>query len=122
MMYNMRFSGGRNGYIAETGAPLPPLTSAPGAKNGITIKLPGANNGSAPSLGINAQLSGFAVTAPADIYTHSPFKISVRALAPDGTTLTNYTGTLYFDLISGSSSNISPLLTEEGFTFTPDNK
>lgn len=86
------------------------------------MTLPGTSTGTTPPHETETELTGFAVTAPSNIQVGTPFDVTIRALGDDNSTLTNYTGTVYFDLITGSSSDISPLITEEGLTFSLDNK
>ncbi len=56
-----------------------------------------------------------------DVKTNKPFEITIKALDQYGATLTNYTGTVYFDLIVGAYADMSPIAIDEGYTFTAAN-
>lgn len=77
---------------------------------------------SQPTTGLpQYKLAGFSVTIPKDVKTNTPFEITVKALDQYGATLTNYTGTVYFDLIVGAYTDMSPIALDEGYTFTAAN-
>lgn len=67
-------------------------------------------------------LGSFSVAAPEEVKTHVPFTITVKALDPDGNIITNYAGTIYLDLTTGSYENILLPTGDEGFTFSPENQ
>lgn len=58
-------------------------------------------------------LAGFAVNVSKDIKTNTPFDISIKALDQYGDILTNYTGTIYFDLIVGTYADVPPITLDE---------
>jgi hypothetical protein len=119
MIYNMRFAGTKMEYITDVST-APPLASAPEWGN-IIVTIPGNPNAepetTTPTIPKNA-LAGFAVSLSKDIKTDAPFDITVKALDASGATLTNYTGTVYFDLIVGAYSDISAIAIDDGYTFT----
>ncbi|MCB9806319.1 hypothetical protein H6768_00125 [Candidatus Peribacteria bacterium] len=129
MIYNMRFAGTKMEYITQKDSSLPPLTSAPEEENtGITITLPGKNetpttntNTTTPVL-TNGSLKRFSVTFPKEVKVNTPFNLTIKALDQNGNTLTNYTGTLYFDLMSGAYSNITLPINDDGYQFTSTDK
>lgn len=98
MVYNMRFAGTKMEYLTDVST-TPPLASAPDGGN-IVVTIPG-NPDAAPTTPTIPKdtLAGFAVSLSKDIKTDAPFDITVKALDQSGATLTNYTGTIYFDLI-----------------------
>ncbi len=105
MIYNMRFAGTKMEYITDKSNTLPPLTSAPEEeKEGITITLPGKTTPTPPPTTSTPTTSvgtfnSFSVTAPKEVKANTPFDIVVKALDKDGKVVTNFTGTLYFDLL-----------------------
>lgn len=106
MIYNMRFAGTKMEYITDKSNTLPPLTSAPEEeKEGISITLPGKTTTtttppttSTPTTSVGA-FNSFSVTAPKEVKANTPFDIVVKALDKDGKVVTNFAGTLYFDLL-----------------------
>lgn len=105
MIYNMRFAGTKMEYITDKSTPLPPLTSAPEeGKEGISITLPGKTTTttppttSTPSTSFGA-FNSFSITAPTEVKANTPFDIVVKALDKNGKIVTNYNGTIYFDLL-----------------------
>lgn len=104
MIYNMRFAGTKMEYITDKSNTLPPLTSAPEEeKEGISITLPGKTTTTPPATSTSTTSFGafnsFSVTAPKEVKANTPFDIVVKALDKDGKVVTNFTGTLYFDLL-----------------------
>jgi hypothetical protein len=95
------------------------LNAAGEEKSGITIVLPGKTTTPiTPTTPTNTQatpgvLNGFLVTAPKEVKVNTPFDITVKALDKNGNILTNYAGTLYFDLIEGSYNNFTLPVTDE---------
>jgi len=143
MIYNMRFAGNTSEYITDKYTAAKPLTSAPEGYEGITVTLPGKSNSSLPLNAAGEEksgitivlpgktttptttpttqttpqspgvLNGFLVTTPGEVKVNTPFDITVKALDKKGNTLTNYAGTLYFDLVEGSYNNLSLPVTDE---------
>ena len=122
MIYNMRFAGTKMEYITDTKVPEN-LTSAPEEGQGITITLPGTTPTPTPTTTNNAPLTAFYITvASKEVKVNVPFDITVRAIDKNGNTLTSYTGTLYFDLLTGAYANISLPMTDEGYAFIASDK
>lgn len=127
MIYNMRFAGTKMEYITDKSNTLPALTSAPEEQQGITITLPGkdinttTNTSTTSTTNTNTSTTGtlkrFTVTLPKEVKVNVPFNVVVKAIDQNGNTLTNYTGTLYFDLMNGTYSNITLPITDDGYQF-----
>lgn len=123
MIYNMRFAGTKIEYITDMSTPPGPLGSAPDSE-WIIVTLPGTNSDSTSSetnVSNTKTLAGFAVNVSKDIKTNTPFDISIKALDQYGDILTNYTGTIYFDLIVGTYADVPPITLDEWYTFTLTN-
>jgi len=108
MIYNMRFAGTKMEYITDKSTTTPPLTSAPeeSEQQGITITLPGKTtpvpkptSTTTPSTISTEPLNSFAVTFPKEVKANAPFDIVIKALDKNGKTVTNYAGSIYFDLL-----------------------
>lgn len=107
MIYNMRFAGTKMEYITDKNTQTtPPLTSAPeeNSQEGITITLPGKTTTTTPPTTSTPATSfgafnSFSVTAPTEVKANTPFDIVVKALDKNGKIVTNYNGTIYFDLL-----------------------
>lgn len=117
MIYNMRFAGTKMEYITDVSITLPALGSAPDEQGNIVVTIPGNPNtevptSTTPPIAKNT-LAGFTVTVSKDVKINTPFEITVKAIDQSGSTLTNYTGTVYFDLIIGAYADMSPITLDE---------
>lgn len=105
MIYNMRFAGTKMEYITDKNTNTTPvLSSAPEEEKqqGITITLPGKTTPTptpTPTPTTTGTLNSFAITAPKEVKTNTPFDIVVKALDKNGKVITNYGGPIYFDLL-----------------------
>lgn len=119
MIYNMRFAGTKMEYITDMSTPPGPLGSAPDSEGNIVVTIPGTSGASTTPAQPTSppipqkKLAGFSVTVSKDIKTNTPFEMTVKALDEYGNILSNYTGTVYFDLINGSYMDMSPIALDE---------
>jgi hypothetical protein len=102
MIYNMQFAGKNIEFITDKNIPTTPsnisLSSAP-EWQGITVTLPGKNTTSSNTSQKETTpiLDNLVITLPSVVAANEPFDIKVTAVDANGKTLTNYTGTIYFD-------------------------
>lgn len=63
-------------------------------------------------------LGGFIITIPPKPAVGSPTNVTITAVDEVGNVFTGYTGTIFLDLVSQATTDMSTPLDENGYTFT----